>query len=480
MTGVIASEVVAMAAALPVAVAEFADNSFSALSDEQLLEVMRYHEQARRRLEALDGLLIAEVDARNLPGRYVMRGTRQLLAGVLNLSPSESGPRVRQARELGPRVTVTGERLEPLLPAVAAARSDGLVSSKQVDVIIRAISSLRACPQLSADQLSDAERFLVDKAQLFDASTLANVAKQLIDTLNPDGVLADRVRQQRLRFLTCVPNGDGMYRLTADLDAETAALAMTVLHSLAAPRPAGKASQNAARNAAQKAAPAAAGADALAVTRTDLGASDSNGSDFGGADFDDGTDRDERTAGQRLHDAFRSVLKLALRSNELPQSGGVPATVLITMTKDQFESGTGLAVTSFGQQLQVAEALRLADQATIAWVVHNSAGGVLNYGRKQRVADKRQTLALIARDRGCAFPGCTDPPEWTERHHIQPWSQGGETNVNNLCLLCDHHHDRIETGGWQITMRDDIPWFTPPSWIDPEQKPRRNQRPDSG
>ena len=33
--------------------------------------------------------------------------------------------------------------------------------------------------------------------------------------------------------------------------------------------------------------------------------------------------------------------------------------------------------------------------------------------------------------------------------------------MDNLCLLCDHHHDRIDTGGWRITMRDGLPWFTP-------------------
>ena len=50
------------------------------------------------------------------------------------------------------------------------------------------------------------------------------------------------------------------------------------------------------------------------------------------------------------------------------------------------------------------------------------------------------------------------------------------TDLDNLCLLCDHHHDRIDTGGWQITMRDGVPWFTPPTWLDPTQTPRRNHR----
>jgi HNH endonuclease/uncharacterized protein DUF222 len=154
----------------------------------------------------------------------------------------------------------------------------------------------------------------------------------------------------------------------------------------------------------------------------------------------------------------------------------VPATVLISMSGQQFETRTGLATTSYGQQLSVDQALRIADQASIAWVVHNSQGGVLTYGTTQRLATRTQTLALIARDQGCAFPGCTSPPEWTERHHVTPWRQGGGTDLNNLCLLCDYHHDRIDTDDWTITMQQGVPWFTPPAWIDPEQTPQLNQR----
>lgn len=417
-----------LAAALPAAISQLAGCSFSGLADDDVLEVLRLAEQARRQLEALDHLLIAEVEARNLPGRYVLRGSKQLLSGLLNLSSAESGPRVRQARELGPRTSLTGERLTPLLPATAAARADGSITARQADVIIVAMARLRDA-RLPVERQAEAEAFLVEQARRFDAGTLTGIARQLLDTLDPDGTLAEERTQQRRRFLSCHPRGDGMHRLTADLDTETAALAMTVLHSLAAPK------------------------------------------------LSEAGERDQRSAGQRMHDAFRAVLKLALRAGELPTSGGLPATVLITMTAEQFETGTGLASTSYGQKLTVDQALRIADEAAIGWIVHSSKGGVLNYGTTRRVATDKQTLALIARDKGCAFPGCADPPEWTEKHHIVSWRQGGSTDLDNLCLLCDHHHDRIDTGGWQVTMRDGLPWFTPPAWIDPEQRPQRNIRP---
>ena len=416
-----------MSAALSVAITELMSAPLSSLAEAELLDTMRLVEQARRQLEYLDNLLVAEVEARNVPARYVLRGTSYFLSGLLTLSPAESSRRVRQARELGPRATLTGDRLQPLLPAVAAARADGTITAQHADVIAAAVGRVRS--HLPTGELAEIEGFLVEQARLFDAKLLSGIARQLLDTVFPDGALADDESQQRRRHLSCVPNGDGMYRISGDLDADTSALAMSVLHALGAPKP----------------------------------------TDAGGPD--------ERNAGQRLHDAFGAVLRLALRSGELPATGGVPATVLITMTAEQFESRTGLATTSFGERLQVDRALRLADQAAIAWIVHNSAGGILQYGTTRRLASSSQTFALIARDQGCTFPGCMDPPEWTEKHHITPWARGGPTDLDNLCLLCDYHHDRFDRQGWQITMQDGVPWFVPPAWLDAEQKPLRNVRP---
>ena len=152
---------------LSAAVDELAAVSLSALAEDELLAVVREVERARRRLEALDARLIAELDERNLPGKYVMRSTGALLAGLLNLSPREAAQRVRHARHLGPRITVTGERLAPLLPAAAAARAAGLITAQHVSVIIGTIDKLPIT--LPAPEIAEAEAFLVQQAQQFDA-----------------------------------------------------------------------------------------------------------------------------------------------------------------------------------------------------------------------------------------------------------------------------------------------------------------------
>jgi len=87
-----------------------------------------------------------------------------------------------------------------------------------------------------------------------------------------------------------------------------------------------------------------------------------------------------------------------------------------------------------------------------------------------------QRRALIARDHGCAFPGCNRPPAWTQAHHIRHWINGGTTDLANLILLCGHHHRVIHHDGWDIHIGNDgHPWFHPPQWMDPLREPRPAQ-----
>ena len=95
--------------------------------------------------------------------------------------------------------------------------------------------------------------------------------------------------------------------------------------------------------------------------------------------------------------------------------------------------------------------------------------------------------ALQARDRRCRFPGC-DNTRFLDGHHVRHWSQGGETNIDNLLLLCRRHHRLVHEHGCTIE-RDHSgrPHFTnahgvrldnvplPPPPIDPELLRRRHR-----
>ncbi|HUR74288.1 MAG TPA: HNH endonuclease, partial [Sporichthya sp.] len=55
------------------------------------------------------------------------------------------------------------------------------------------------------------------------------------------------------------------------------------------------------------------------------------------------------------------------------------------------------------------------------------------------------------------------------------WENGGQTNVDEMALVCKHEHWLIHHGGWQIRMaQDGHPEMIPPDWVDPDQRPRRN------
>ena len=76
--------------------------------------------------------------------------------------------------------------------------------------------------------------------------------------------------------------------------------------------------------------------------------------------------------------------------------------------------------------------------------------GKINLGRAQRRANPTQRRLLWLRDRHCTFPGCDRPPGWCEAHHIRFWEHGGPTDLDNLCLLCSHHHHLCHEGGYKI------------------------------
>lgn len=49
------------------------------------------------------------------------------------------------------------------------------------------------------------------------------------------------------------------------------------------------------------------------------------------------------------------------------------------------------------------------------------------------------------------------------------YANGGPTSTGNGCLLCGFHHREFDRMGWQVTMTNGVPEWTPPVWIDPQQ-----------
>jgi hypothetical protein len=106
------------------------------------------------------------------------------------------------------------------------------------------------------------------------------------------------------------------------------------------------------------------------------------------------------------------------------------------------------------------DTLRLwACDASFSRVVFGPDSEPLDVGRLERYATDAQRRLLAARDRGCAVPSCDRPVAWTDAHHIHEWEVGGPTDIDNLVLLCRHHHRRVHRGHLEVRMVDHRPRF---------------------
>jgi hypothetical protein len=169
------------------------------------------------------------------------------------------------------------------------------------------------------------------------------------------------------------------------------------------------------------------------------------------------------------------ICRLALNTGKLPENGGDRPQVTVTINFDNLRDQIGAATLDTGERLTPAQARRLACDAQLLPAVLGTHGQVLDLGQSRRLITGALRRALVLRDGGCAFPGCDRPPRWTEGHHIQPWSNGGATSLDNSVLLCGPHHRVIHHSTWQVRLGpDQQPEFIPPGHVDLEQRPRRN------
>ena len=113
------------------------------------------------------------------------------------------------------------------------------------------------------------------------------------------------------------------------------------------------------------------------------------------------------------------------------------------------------ATTDEGGVLSAADARRLACDADLARVLLGPDGAIVDMGRLARTATPEQWRFLRLRDRGCTWPGCDRPPGWCQAHHIIWWEDDGRTDLDNLTLLCSHHHHQVHDRGWTLERLDD-------------------------
>lgn len=412
------------------------DGALHDLGAHGVVELLQEVEEIRNRLPVVDRAVIQHSIEQGVPGLLCERSMARVLASGLRLSAAEAGRRVRAAEHLAERHTMTGEPLGPYRRHLAEAQRQGTITPEQVSVIDGALRTVDG-RGFDPTDIEAGEQILTRAAESVGPAELKSLATKVIDGIDPDGTLVDEKQHRDRRFLHLRQRPDGSWHGEFRLTPQAGQKFATLLDTLSRPT----------------------------TTRCQVGDAET-------AEAKRVVDPDERTRGQRFHDAWETMMDRLLRSDQLPETGGTPTTVIITIEERDLVERAGSGRFADGTPISARAVAAMADQADVAWCVKNRQGAVLDLYRDRRIASPTQTLALIARDGGCSFPACDVRPEWCERHHIISWLDGGPTNLDNLTLVCRYHHHYFQQRRWTCKINTDgLPVWIPPSWIDREQRP---------
>jgi hypothetical protein len=86
----------------------------------------------------------------------------------------------------------------------------------------------------------------------------------------------------------------------------------------------------------------------------------------------------------------------------------------------------------------------------------NTRSAILDVGYADTIPDAIRK-AVIARDKGCAWPGgCDRRPAACDVHHVRHKRHGGKTSSTDCVMLCQYHHDVcIHRLGWEFELLPD-------------------------
>ena len=413
------------------AAAAFAALSLDALTPVDLLAVADRREATRRAQAAVDHRIVARLAGECDPRELGAKNMAEVLATRLRISRAEARRRIAEAHDLGPRTAMTGEALDPVLPATAAGVADGQIGAEHVSVIRSFFKHLPA--HVDAGTREHAEADVARYARELAPEDLRQVTDKLATLLDQDGTLTDGDRARRRGITIGRQQPDGMSTITGLLDPQLRATLDAVFAKLAAP--------------------GMCNPDDLTPQVDDNAGQEQ-------------VDRDLRSPAQRRHDALTALSRAMLASGKLGQHNGMPATLFISTTLAELESATGHAITAGGSLLPMSEVIRQARHAHHYLAVFDGATEVPLYlGRSKRLASAGQRIVLYGRERGCSAPGCTVPAYYCEVHHaVADWVDNGHTDIDELTLACPGHHHLIQPGGWQTRKRDDgrTEWIPPP------------------
>ncbi|MGI9225455.1 MAG: DUF222 domain-containing protein [Woeseiaceae bacterium] len=152
----------------------------------------------------------------------------------------------------------------------------------------------------------------------------------------------------------------------------------------------------------------------------------------------------EESWSARQADALVAIARSYLAGGS-GESSGIAESYQVTVHVDQAALTDGQGRSG----LPLESVKRIACDSDKVVIRENAEGEPLSVGRKTRIVPTNIKRALLSRDKCCVFPGCRNK-RFVDAHHIQHWSAGGETSLENLMLLCNRHHRLVHEGGYSI------------------------------
>ena len=376
------------------------------------------------------------------------RSVAELLVDVGRISRAEAHRFYRVGVATEQRSTLLGQPLPIEFGVVRGALDDGSIPLDSANYIISALA--QASPRADASDLLAAEDALVAFARECPADLVRRVANSWREALDVDGI---EPREEALAAMislrrTIRPNG--MKRYIIDADPIGAAYLDAAIDS------------HVGANIGRPSFDSPQGGSVFA--------------DNGDAAVDDAL-INQRSIAQLGAEAIFELARHGIdcTNTEIPIRA---TTVVVRMTLESLLSGLGEAnIDGIEQPISAGTARRLAAEAQIIPMVLGGDSEILDLGVAQRLFSRAQKIAMAERFGGCAWRNCQLPPSHTEAHHVVWWGRSGESNLQNGVLLCSKHHHEVHRNNWMIEVRGDVPWFIPPSTIDPRRTARRGGKP---
>ncbi|HTH04591.1 MAG TPA: HNH endonuclease, partial [Ilumatobacteraceae bacterium] len=117
--------------------------------------------------------------------------------------------------------------------------------------------------------------------------------------------------------------------------------------------------------------------------------------------------------------------------------------------------GAHAFIPATGRRLSDSDLAAVLCQSKLQLLLHHE-GMPLWLGHEVRIASRQQRRALRFRAgvTGCEVPGCTQT-RFVDAHHVRWYRHGGPTDLDNLVLLCNHHHVLVHEGTCAISIATD-------------------------